>query len=301
MTSLPYSHPLRAGLFMVAALACFVLNDTCIKFIGTSLPLGEIITLRGVLSVALIAAVCRYQGVLQSAAHVFMPSVLVRSCLDVLSTLLFLISLLHMPIANLTSITQTVPLAVTLLSVVFLKEKVGWRRALAILAGFLGVCLIVKPTPQNFTIYESIALGMVVLLAFRDLMTKRIPSHVPTLVVALANAFFVTLGGIALVLFQGFPRPELWQVGLLTASAVLLSGGYLLIVITLRMGDLSATAPFRYFNILITIVIGVVLFGEYPDGWSYIGMLLVIVAGLYAAHREARRHGTKLIRQAYND
>lgn len=301
MTSLPYSHPLRAGLFMVAALACFVLNDTCIKFIGTSLPLGEIITLRGVLSVALIAAVCRYQGVLQSAAHVFMPSVLARSCLDVLSTLLFLISLLHMPIANLTSITQTVPLAVTLLSVVFLKEKVGWRRALAILAGFLGVCLIVKPTPQNFTIYESIALGMVVLLAFRDLMTKRIPSHVPTLVVALANAFFVTLGGIALVLFQGFPRPELWQVGLLTASAVLLSGGYLLIVITLRMGDLSATAPFRYFNILITIVIGVVLFGEYPDGWSYIGMLLVIVAGLYAAHREARRHGTKLIRQAYND
>jgi drug/metabolite transporter (DMT)-like permease len=301
MTSLPHSHPLRAGLFMVAALACFVLNDTCIKYIGTSLPLGEIIALRGVLSVALIAAVCRYQGVLQSAAHVFTLSVLVRSCLDVLSTFLFLISLLHMPIANLTSITQTVPLAVTLLSVVFLKEKVGWRRALAILAGFLGVCLIVKPTPQNFTIYESLALGMVVLLAFRDLMTKRIPSHVPTLVVALANAFFVTLGGIALVLFQGFPRPELWQVGLLTASAVLLSGGYLLIVITLRMGDLSATAPFRYFNILITIVIGVVLFGEYPDGWSYIGMLLVIVAGLYAAHREARRHGTKLIQQAYND
>jgi drug/metabolite transporter (DMT)-like permease len=301
MAKTSQNHTLRAGLFMVAALACFVLNDTCIKIIGTALPLGEVMTLRGVFSVVLIAAVCAYHGVLQGTAQIFTPSVLLRSGLDVVSTFLFLICLLHMPIANLTAIVQTVPLAVTLLSVVFLKEKVGWRRSLAIGLGFVGVLFIVKPSPQHITLYEILALGMVVVLAFRDLMTRRIPSHVPTLLIAFANSVFVMLGGAALVLFQGFQPPELWHVALLAMSAILLSGGYLLIVIAMRLGDLSATAPFRYFNILITIVIGMVIFGEFPDVLAYGGMVLVIVAGLYAAHREAKLHGTKMIHEPYKE
>ena len=286
---------------MVAALACFVFNDTCIKIIGSTLPLGEIMTLRGVFSVVLIAAVCGYHGVLQNAAKIFTPSVLLRSCLDVGSTFLFLICLLHMPIANLTAIVQTVPLAVVFLSIAFLKERVGWRRGLAIILGFIGVVLIVRPSPQHITPYEMLALAMVIVLAFRDLMTKRIPSHVPTLLVALANSVFVLIGGGALGIYQGFVRPDPWQVGLLAMSATLLSGGYLLIVIAMRLGDLSATAPFRYVNILITIVIGITKFGEYPDGLAYGGMVLIIVAGIYAAHREAKLHGTKLIQETYNE
>ncbi len=301
MATTSQNHPLRAGLFMVAALACFALNDTCIKLIGSALPLGEIMTLRGMFSVVLIAAVCAYQGVLKGASQIFAPSVLSRSGLDVVSTFLFLICLLHMPIANLTAIVQTVPLVVTLLSVIFLTEKVGWRRSLAIGLGFFGVLFIVKPSPQHITLYEILALGMVIVLAFRDLMTRRIPSHVPTLLIAFANSLFVLLGGAVLVMFQGFQPPDFWQVGLLALSAILLSGGYLLIVIAMRLGDLSATAPFRYFNILITIVIGMVVFGEFPDALAYAGMVLVIVAGLYAAHREAKLHGTKLIHEAYKE
>ena len=295
------NHTLRAGLFMVAALACFVLNDTCIKIIGKELPLGEVMTLRGVFSVVLIAAVCVYQGVLGNIPQILAPSVMLRSGLDVVSTFLFLICLLHMPIANLTAIVQTVPLVVTVLSVVFLSERVGWRRSSAITVGFAGVLLIVRPSPQHITLYEILALAMVIVLAFRDLMTRRIPSHVPTLLVAFANSVFVLLGGAALAAVQGFVMPDLRQVGLLALSATLLSGGYLLIVIAMRLGDLSATAPFRYFNILITIVIGIVIFGEFPDGLAYVGMVLVAAAGLYAAHREATVHGTKLIHEPYKE
>ena len=301
MTPEIHNHPLRAGLFMIAALACFVLNDTCIKFIGTSLPLGEIMTVRGMFSVVLIAAVCMYQGVLPDSAQIFTSSVLLRSFLDVGSTFLFLTCLLHMPIANLTAITQTVPLAVVALSMIFMNEKVGWRRGTAIVLGFTGVLFIVKPSPQNVTFYEMLALGMVVILAFRDLMTKYIPSHVPTLLIAFANSFFVLLGGSVLGGFQGFQQPELWQVAFLAMSAILLSAGYMLIIIAMRLGDLSATAPFRYFNILVTIVIGMVIFSEYPDGLAYFGMVLVIIAGLYTAHREAKLHGTKLIQETYKE
>lgn len=273
---------------MVAAMACFILNDTCIKVIGTSLPLGEIIAIRGMLSVLVIAAICTYQGVLGSVTQVFTPKVMARSVLDVAGTFMFLTALRHMPIANLTAILQSVPLAVVLVSVIFLKEKVGVRRSTAILAGFLGVVLIVRPTPSTFTIYELMALGIVLTLAFRDLITKRIPAHIPTFIIALANASFVALGGVAFGLYQGFQDVALWQFGLLCTAALLLASGYMFMVSTLRLGELSGTAPFRYSNVVFAIVLGMVFFGEFPDAISYAGMALIIAAGLYAAHREAK-------------
>jgi len=200
---------------------------------------------------------------------------------------MFLTALMHMPIANLTAILQSVPLAVVLVSVIFLKEKVGLRRTAAILAGFMGVLLIMRPSPSTFTIYELLALGIVFILAFRDLITKRIPAHIPTFIIALANACFVALGGIVFGLYQGFQKVELWQLGLLCAAAILLASGYMFMVATLRLGDLSATAPFRYSNVLFAIILGMVVFREFPDGFSYIGMGLIITAGIYAAHREA--------------
>jgi drug/metabolite transporter (DMT)-like permease len=287
MPSPPQNNALRAGLYMVIAMACFILNDTCIKTIGTSLPLGEIISIRGVLSVLVIAVICIQQGVLGSAPSLFTPNVVVRSLLDVAGTFMFLTALVHMPIANLTAILQSVPLAVVLVSVIFLKEKVGLRRTAAILAGFIGVLLIVRPLPSTFTIYELLALGIVFILAFRDLITKRIPAHIPTFIIALANACFVALGGIVFGFYQGFQKVELWQFGLLCAAAILLASGYMFMVATLRLGDLSATAPFRYSNVLFAIILGMVVFSEFPDGLSYAGMGLIIAAGIYAAHREA--------------
>jgi drug/metabolite transporter (DMT)-like permease len=287
MPSPPQNNALRAGLYMVIAMACFILNDSCIKTIGTSLPLGEIISIRGILSVLVIAAICVQQGVFGSVPSLFTGNVMARSLLDVAGTFMFLTALVHMPIANLTAILQSVPLAVVLVSVIFLKEKVGLRRTAAILTGFVGVLLIVKPSPSTFTIYELLALGIVFILAFRDLITKRIPAHIPTFIIALANACFVALGGIVFGLYQGFQNVELWQFGLLCAAAILLAVGYMFMVATLRLGDLSATAPFRYSNVLFAIILGMVVFSEYPDAVSYVGMALVIAAGIYAAHREA--------------
>jgi drug/metabolite transporter (DMT)-like permease len=284
----PENDALRAGLYMVAAMACFILNDTCIKVIGTSLPLGEIISIRGVLSVLVIASICAHQGVLGSVTQAFTPKVIARSLLDVAGTFMFLTALRHMPIANLTAILQSVPLAVVLVSVIFLKEKVGLRRSAAIVAGFIGVVLIVRPTPSTFTVYEVIALGIVFTLAFRDLITKRIAAHIPTFIIALANASFVALGGTAFGLYQGFQGVALWQLGLLCAAALLLASGYMFMVSTLRLGDLSGTAPFRYSNVIFAIILGMAIFGEFPDAISYAGMTLIIAAGLYAAHREAK-------------
>ena len=289
MFRLPQNQALRAGLLMVLAMASFVINDTLVKAVGSGLPVGEIMMIRGAFAMVIIAGICVQQGALASLPLLGHRAVLIRASLDLFATVLFLTALMHMDIANLTAVTQSVPLAVALLSRLFLGENVGWRRLTAIVLGFIGVLLIVRPTPSSFTLYDGLAIKVVFTVAVRDLMTKRIPMRIPTFAVALANATFVTVGGAALSLYNGVVVPEAWQVGLLALAAVFLSLGYMLMVATLRLGELSATAPFRYSIVLFAIIAGVALFGEYPDMIAAAGMVLIVASGIYAAHREAIR------------
>lgn len=288
MLRLPENTALRAGLFMVLAMGSFVTNDTLIKVIGPSLPVGEIIMIRGCMALAILTFIAARQQSLHGIPQLWDARVIARTLLDLVATISFVTALMHMHIANLTAVLQAVPLAVTLLSVFFLRERVGWRRSIAILLGFLGVLLIVKPSPSTFSIYEVLSLLIVVTVGLRDILTRRIPVRIPTYVIALANAACVTVGGGILTFMQGFIAPQAWQLGLLALAAICLSSGYLFMVATLRLGELSVTAPFRYSIMVFAIVYGIVVFGEYPDGLAQIGMVLIVGTGLYAAHREAR-------------
>jgi drug/metabolite transporter (DMT)-like permease len=272
---------------MVITTACFVGGDTCIKLIGTTLPLGEIICLVGLLSTAFLSLICAQQGVLNSSSMIFTRTVLLRSLFDVLGSFMFVSALMHMPLANLSAVMQSVPLVVVVVAVIFLGEKVGLARSAAVITGFVGVLLIVKPSPQTVTIYEFLAIGTVIVVALRDLVTKRIPAHVPLLIIALANAIFVSLSGFGFGLMQGFQNVEVWQLASLVGAGLFVTCGYFFIVATVRLGELSATAPFRYTEVVFAIIAGTLVFNEYPDLHSYVGMALVIAAGLYAAHREA--------------
>lgn len=283
----PQNHTLRAGLYMVITTACFVAGDTCIKLIGTSLPLGQVICLIGVVSSLFLLVVCRQQGILKNVPLIFTRTVLLRSLFDTMGSFMFVSALMHMPLANLSSVMQSVPLVVVAVGVIFLGEKAGLSRIAAVIAGFAGVLLIVKPSPQTITIYEFLAVGAVIVVAFRDLVTKRIPAHVPLLVIALANAIFISLSGFGVGLVQGFRTVEAWQWALLLGAGLFVTISYFFIVATVRLGDLSATAPFRYSEVVFAIIAGILVFGEYPDAISYVGMALVIAAGLFAAHREA--------------
>ena len=286
----PQNHTLRAGLYMVITTACFVAGDTCIKLIGTTLPLGQVICLIGVVSTVFLLIVCGQQGILKNVPMIFSRMVLWRSLFDVLGSFMFVSALMHMPLANLSSVMQSVPLVVVVVAVIFLGEKAGLARIAAVIAGFVGVLLIVKPSPQTITIHEFLAVGAVIVVAFRDLVTKRIPAHVPLLVIALANAVFVSLSGLGVGLLQGFKNVEAWQWALLLGAGLFVTISYFFIVATVRLGDLSATAPFRYSEVVFAIIAGILVFGEYPDAISYVGMALVIAAGLFAAHREAAQN-----------
>ena len=289
---LPANPAIRAGLFMVLAMGSFVTNDTCVKIVGPTLPVGELIAIRGTMSMAIIAAIATRQGVIGDIGEIRNGPVLVRATLDLVATIAFITALMHMEIANLTAVMQAVPLAVALLSAAVLGEKVGIHRSLAIVAGFAGVLLIVRPSPQSFTAFDALALLIVFTVAARDLTTRKIPPKVPSLIVALANAGFVTAGGVLLGLYQGFVMPQAWQVATLAFASLFLASGYMFMVATLRLGELSITAPFRYSIMVFAIISGIVVFHEFPDRLSVLGMALIVSAGLYAAQREWRLRNT---------
>ena len=185
---------------------------------------------------------------------------LLRSLFDVIATISFVTALMHMQIANLTAVMQAVPLArgPALHAVPEgargLAADAGHRRC-----GFIGVLMIVKPSVASFNAYELLALVIVFCVAMRDILTKRIPARIPTFVVALGNAGFVAAGGAALApVCRALQWPELWQVGLLALAACFLSSGYLFMVATLRLGELSGTAPFRY---------SIMVFAIAPASW----------------------------------
>jgi drug/metabolite transporter (DMT)-like permease len=286
---LPRQDSLKGGLYMAIAMAAFVSNDTLLKLLSQELPVGTLIFVRGVFASLVLLAATAFSGALPKLPQMFSRNVLVRSLTDVMSTILFISALVHMPIGNLTSVVQAAPLAVTALAAIVLKERVGWRRTLAMVTGFLGVMLIMKPSTGGIDRYSVMALMVVAGVAVRDILTRRIPASVPALVVALANSIFVVVGALGLALLEGgLVIPNGYQTMHLAAAGAFLSLGYLFMVQTLRYADISASATIRFSVVLWALLSGVVIFGEWPDRYAIVGIFLIVGAGVYTLHREAK-------------
>lgn len=279
----------RGALFMALAMAGFVINDTMMKLVFADLELFQAIFLRNSMLSLLIAAVALQRGeLLYRPVRADLRVIGLRVVGEVGSAVCFLTALYHMPIANATAIIQAIPLAITLAAALFLGERVGWRRILAILIGLAGVLLIVKPQPSAFTIYDGFSLGLIVAIALRDIFTRGLPLGVPTLIVVLANAAFVMLSGLALYPFEDWVALDQRHLLLLFCGGIFLSIGYVCMVSTIRMDEISATAIYRYSVVLFALISGIAVFGEFPDQWALLGIALIVISGIYALLREMR-------------
>jgi drug/metabolite transporter (DMT)-like permease len=220
--------------------------------------------------------------------------VLLRALLDSLATVTYLSSLFHLPIANATAINMATPLFITLIAVLALGEKVGGARWLAIATGFIGVLLVVQPSGSAFNAYALLCLGGTLLHASRDLVTRTIDRSIPSIVVTLSTAVAVTVLAAVWGVFQDW-RPVAWQqLALLAAASVFLSGGYYLLTISMRSGEISVIAPFRYAGLLFAVVLGYAVWGDVPNALAWSGIALLVGAGLFVLHGERSRSRVEL-------
>jgi drug/metabolite transporter (DMT)-like permease len=280
-------------LTMLAAMAAFVANDTCVKLIGKTLPLGELITLRNLVSTIYILIFAALFGGM--TLPVKPPAKLLgwRMAAELFSTLFFLSGLVALPIADATAISQFTPLAITAAAALFFKERIGWRRWLAAVFGLAGVMLIIRPGTAAFSPAALFILASVAFIVVRDLTTRAISTEVPTLTLIAMSAFVSMFAGIMLLPFETWIVPSGYQIFLLLLAAFFLTIAYALIVIAMRSGDVGVVSPFRYAVIVFAIFSGWAVWGDFPDHIQLFGIAMLTAAGIYTFHRERRAHALR--------
>lgn len=282
--------PNTAGaLLMMASMAAFTINDTFVKLVGQTIPLFQLLTLRAILSTILLAALARSLGQFRLTMPVQDRGLVALRCVaEIGAAFFFLSALLAMPLANVTAILQVLPLTVTLGAALFFREQVGWRRMLAILAGFVGMLLIVRPGPDGFTQHAIYALAAVGAVTLRDLVTRKMSAEVSSMTVTvITSASILVFFGCASLSTEWQPV-TLREGWLIAASAIFVIGGYAFSVMVMRVGEVSVIAPFRYSGLLWALILGWLVFGDWPDAVTMLGAFIVVVSGLFTLYRERR-------------
>jgi len=231
---------------------------------------------------------------------------LFRGVLVGLAVLLFFVTLRYMPIADAIAVFFIEPFFLTILSMVFLKEKVGLRRGAAMLVGFLGAMFIIQPSYEVFGAISLLPIGTAILFATYLLLTRMKSKDESPIAMQFASG----VGGVftlAAVLIVGnvfeihdISAPGVPEFGirwlLIFVVGALAAGGHLVIVYAFKLASASILAPFQYLEIVTATALGYWLFSDFPDGWKWFGISLIIGSGLYLFTREAR-----MARQSQSD
>lgn len=283
------SDNMRGAALMAGSMAAFTINDAFMKLVLTDVPLFQALFLRGLGVLAFLVILCRLLGQWRfDFSRADWGLVLLRTVGELVSTFCFLNALRTMPLANLSAILQALPLTVSLAAALIFRETLGWRRLSAICVGFIGVLLIIRPGPEGFSAYALWGVGAVIFVTMRDLSARRLSREVPSVVVALVAAVGVTVFagvGSVFVEWTAMPARTAWQ---LAGAMACLVGGYVFSVAAMRSGEISFIAPFRYTSLLVALVLGYLVFDEFPGFWTLIGAGIVVATGLFTLYREAR-------------
>ncbi len=247
-------------------------------------------SLRGLFVVLPIALIAGYGGGLRALEIRNLGAQGARAALTMLSTVFYLTALAVMPIADTIAITFAGPLFLTMLATPLLGEPVGWRRWTAVVVGFVGVVVMVRPGTGTLQAVALLPVGAALMGALRDIITRRITSHIGRAESSVAILCFTTLvvilGGLLTLPF-GWRLPSMVDFGLLALSGFLIGAAHYLLIEAFRFAEVGLIAPFKYISIVWAVLFGFLVWGDIPDRWIVIGAGLVIGSGLYIFHREA--------------
>ena len=284
----------RAILLMLGAMGLFVINDALVKLARETYPLGQVLMLRGGFAIVIALALVFILRDGPQLRRALRPYVLLRGLVEAVIGLLFVWALGLMPIGNLTAIMQASPILIVVLAVLFRIETIGWRRMVAIGVGFLGVLLIVRPSADGFDHVSLVALAAAVLVAARDLLTRKIGSDAPPSVVSLTSTAAVAACAVLLMPFERWAPMGRIETVYLMGSALLVSLGSLLVIAAYRQGDVGVVSGYRYSIAVFAVLIGYLVWGDIPDLLTTLGIATIIGSGLYTMHRQRVRPDSQL-------
>lgn len=284
-----HSANYRGILAMIGGSACFSANDTATKLAAQFLPVSEIVAVRGFFALLIAMLVIAWRREIFALPAIRNPYLMLRALIEAVIGVLAIYALSQMQIANFTAIILVQPFIMTAIGAVWLGEDVGWRRWTAVVAGFLGMLLVMKPATADFELVSLVALLVALLSITRDLLVRKIHAHVPTTVISFSTALLAVPVGLAGAAIEPWTMPALPVLLVVVVAAAFLFAAFILTVMAFRGTDVSAVSPFRYSIVVFAFFFGVAVFGEVPDTLSLIGIGIIVGAGLYTLHREAVR------------
>ncbi len=281
---------IHGALLMMASMAAFTINDTFVILLGATLPLGQILFLRGAATSVILLILCwKLRALGPKLRGRDWTIIAIRTFAEIGAAYFFLTALIHMPLANVTAILQLLPLTVTLAGGLFLGERFGWRRLVAIMVGFVGMLCIVRPGTNGFDVFSLYALVAVLFVTLRDIVTHRLSKGVSSLFVTLMASIGVWVFSWVMLINTTWVPMQAAEWGYLAGAATFVGCGYLLSVLVMRVGQVSFVALFRYSGLLWALALGAVVFGDIPKPLTWLGAALIVGSGVFTILRNAQR------------
>jgi drug/metabolite transporter (DMT)-like permease len=282
----------KAVLLMCTAVTLFACLDTTAKYLGGQLgvPTSEIVWVRFV-GQALLMAMILGPRAIPSLLKTQRPALqLTRSLLMAATTAFNFIAVQYLRLDQTISIAFLAPLVVAALAGPLLGEYVGWRRALAIVVGFTGVLIVVRPGFAEFHPAFLASLVSMTAYALFMIVTRKLSDVDPPLVTLFYALIVGAVAGAIFAIPEWVWPASTFECLLLLATGALGGTGHYLLIHAYRLAPASSVSPFLYFQLLSMIALEHIVFGESPDRWSLIGSAVVVASGLYLVHRERVVH-----------
>lgn len=274
---------------MVFAMGAFAIEDMCLKAAAATLPVGQILISYGMGGMLIFMLFALKHGERIVHPALFSKPLVLRSASEIAGRIFFSLAIAYTPLSSATAILQATPLVVALGAVLLFGERVDWRRWLAILAGFGGVLLILRPGPDGLSSASILAVLGMLGFAGRDLATRASPLTMSNRQLGIYGFLMVSIAGVVLLMWTGGARwPGLGAWGYLATAMAVGVAAYYALTIAMRTGEISVVAPFRYVRLVFAMLIGVLAFNESPDAMTLFGSTIIICSGLYTALRSRR-------------
>jgi drug/metabolite transporter (DMT)-like permease len=291
----PLTSQLKGILFLIISGAILSFTDGLAKYLTGHLVIGEIIFFRACFVFVPVAMMIWWHGGLSSLRVNSWRVQGARAACVVITTFMFLGATRYLPLADAIAILFASPIFITAMAPFALGEQVGWRRWTAVLVGFGGVLLMIRPGSNPLVWSAVLALGATFVLSIRDVITRRMSGTESTsAIMAVSTGGILLCGLITLPLSWIVPgigawrMPTLEEFGLLALTGSLQGVGQYFMVTAFLLAEAVVVVPFRYFSLIFAVLFGYLLFGDVPEAIMFAGAAVVVGSGLYIFQREVR-------------
>ena len=290
--------------FLLAGLAVFSLQDVVVKKLSGHYPLWQIVFIRSLVTVLIIAPLVAVKRGRQGFQTTRWSAHTLRGLLAFISYTLYYIAVVSLPLAEVAALYASAPLFLTLISMPVLGEKVGIRRGVAVMVGFMGVIIMLRPGTEVFQLAGLPAVGAAFLYGCGACLTRSMGTTERPMLLTLTSSLIYLLGAatVSLVLLafdfsasgsapidfllRPWHRPAMTDLGLMSLTGVIAAIGFICLAEAYRLTPVSVAAPFEYSYLLYATAFGFWFFAELPSTITVIGGSIVVVSGLFVIARE---------------